>query len=355
MRAKKTVDLNAIKANYENVKALAGGRRVMCVLKADAYGHGAVRVAEFLRSKGGYAVATVDEAMALKNAVPNDTEILILGKVEKCDIPDCVNNGVSVTVDNIAELTYCNEIAERMHKEANVHIAVNTGMNRIGVKWSEPPTLIKAARTLGSVKLKGVYSHIYSRESALLQNKRFNSYLSGDKEKNYLTHLAATQTLCDENIGCDMVRVGIGLYGYGLKNAFPAMGVKCRVLSVNRLIAGDIVGYDGRYIAKKEEFSATLSIGYADGLMRSYTGGEVIIGGKKRKIIGNVCMDMCFALVDEKVHVGDEAVIIGAMGDKQITAEDVALKANTIPYEVLTSFKRMETEYIAGGHSVFLS
>ena len=343
MRAKKIVSVEALRKNLLRVKSLAYGRRVMCVVKADAYGHGGVKTAEILDNDGGYAVATAKEALELKNSPNINSEILVLGKLEEEELSECIYRGISVTVDTGEELKYCSYKAEKMHKSANVHIAVNTGMNRIGVKWDTQNNLISLAKSFDNISLKGVFTHIYSERSAESQLERFNSFLKG--EEKVLTHVAATLTLLNKNVSGDMVRVGLGLYGYGIEGVTPAMSIKCRVLAVNRLIAGDIVGYDGRYRAKGEEFSATLSLGYADGLRRDYSGGEVIIGGKKRKIIGNICMDMCFALVDGSVKVGDEAIIIGNDGKNRITAKSVADFCKTIPYEILTSFKRMPTVY----------
>ena len=141
------------------------------------------------------------------------------------------------------------------------------------------------------------------------------------------------------------MRVGLGLYGYGVEGTLPALEVKSSITRVNRLMAGDTVGYGGMFRAKRACVVATVPVGYADGLYRSYTGGEVLVNGSFAKIVGNVCMDCCFVLVGEGAKPGDEVVFLGRQGAKEISAERIASKLGTIPYEVLTSFRRMNTIY----------
>ena len=349
MRAVKEVNLNAIRENYFSTKSLVGKTKITCVVKADAYGHGARKIAETLADCENFAVATVDEAIELRNVAADNAEILILGKVEENDFAECVSRNISLSVDSYKELNSLNELCFKMHKRVNVHIALNTGMNRIGYSYRKSPyKLINYAYSLPHVNVSGVFTHIYDCGScdAEEQRKRFDEALKSCKlSENTFRHVAATGKLTDKNFRYDMVRLGIGLYGYGLDFVIPAMSVKCRVVAVNQLIAGDTVGYGGLFKAKKPLLCATLSIGYADGVPRNYH-GDVLISGKRRKIVGSICMDMCFAIVGKEVNVGDEAVLLGRQGKEMITAEEIADRCKTISYEILTGFKRMKTEYV---------
>ncbi|HBF86375.1 MAG TPA: hypothetical protein DDW54_01700 [Clostridiales bacterium] len=153
--------------------------------------------------------------------------------------------------------------------------------------------------------------------------------------------MAATDALKYGDVFFDAVRLGIGLYGYGAEGVSPALTVFGRVIRTARLETGETVGYGGEYVASGGETVATVALGYADGLPRAYSGGYILIGGKRRKVIGRICMDMCFSEADESVKAGDTAVFLGRQGNEEITAEEIARKVGTIPYEILVGFKRI--------------
>ncbi len=344
MRAKKEVNLEVIKDNYRKIKEKVK-KRVICVVKADAYGHGLYEVAKKLDSKDGFAVATAEEGMEVVEAVKGKRPVLLLGKVEKEDVAKLINSGISMTAYEREVLVYIDKQAKRLNKRASVHIAVNTGMNRIGVIEKEGKQIITFAKSLKNLSVDGVYSHFYDaddNQARISQLAAFKRVVDGE---NIFSHISATSGISYGDCVLDGARVGLGLYGYGLDFLSPSMSVKCRVVAKNRLIEGDIVGYCAKFVAKKPIVCLTLSMGYADGVPRSFTGGEVIVGGKKRKIIGNVCMDCCFCEGDENVSIGEEAVFIGESAGMRLTAEDFARSAKTIPYEILCSFKRIKTFY----------
>ncbi len=221
-------------------------------------------------------------------------------------------------------------------------------MNRIGVKDMQQAANLCDMCNLCGVKITGVFSHLYdcaNDEISARQLQKFKE-LSRVFSKTAIRHLSASGRAADPNYAFSAVRLGIGLYGYGENFVSPCMCVTGEVVRNVRLKRGESVGYGGNFVAEKPTFVATVSVGYADGLLRSYTGGEVIINGKKRKIIGRVCMDYCFVEVDCDVRAGDEVIFIGESGNQKITAEDMAKKVGTISYEVLTGFKRLKKRYI---------
>ena len=344
MRAEKTVDLAIVKENYRKIREKVG-KRVICVVKANAYGHGLYEVAKALDAEGGFAVATAEEGLEAVEAVKGKRPVLMLGRAEKDEVGKLVENGVSLTVYEKEVLLYVDKTAKRLNKRASVHIAVNTGMNRIGASERESKEIAAFAKSLNNISVDGIYSHFYDADDSrarISQLERFKRVITGE---NIFSHIAATSGIKYPDCILDGARVGLGLYGYGLDYVRPSMGVKCRVVAKNRLIEGDIVGYSAKFVAKRPTVCLTLSMGYADGVPRSFSGGEVIINGKKRKIIGNVCMDCCFAEGDEKVRVGDEAVFFGENGGVSSSAEDLAGFSGTISYEILCGFKRLKTRY----------
>ena len=221
-------------------------------------------------------------------------------------------------------------------------------MNRTGVKGGrEFAELSAEIRTHGNLSLCGAYSHLYDGANESRSLRQLDGFLSATAcEKCLPKHISATSRALDGRFSLSAVRLGIGMYGYGADFVKPCLSLIGYVVRVRRINAGEAVGYGGRYIALKPTYVATLSLGYADGLPRSMSGGDVIINGKKRKIIGNVCMDYCFAEVDAKTRAGDGAIFIGEENGIRITAEDVARRDNTICYEILTRLGRVHKEYI---------
>lgn len=345
MRGIKKIYLNKIVENFAVLSAAVGENvKKICVVKADAYGHGIKEVVQALGDADCFAVATVDEAAEVR--LVTDKRVLVLGYTDRCEKAFCAACGIEVAVwtgKDVEDAAYA-----AGGKDISVHIAIDSGMNRIGVKTEEELSgLIRAATERPNVKIKGVFSHLYAAEdraAAFCQKEKFDrfcSLLPFRAER----HLAATGGLTYP-FGYEAVRFGIGLYGYGFSGVSPAMSVSGTVVRVSRLFAGETVGYGGEFIAERDCFAATLSLGYADGVSRRAAGGEVVIGGKRRKLVGRVCMDMCFALVDKDVSAGDEAVFLGSQGEETITAEDIARHTGTISYEVLTGYKRIKAVFI---------
>lgn len=349
MRGYIEVNLKNVLSNCKFVKKrLPVGVKLAAVVKADAYGHGARRIAETLEEKVDYfVVATVGEGEEVREITKKP--ILCLSPFSDKELKRCILKRIETSVSCEDDLKRIIRASEYMNIKAYVHLCVDTGMNRMGIKTEKSAyKLINSASLCRTVAIKGVYSHFFDGGNGDIneeQAERFDK-IAEKFGADTIKHMAATDTCLNENYRFDMVRLGIGLYGYGIIGLKPCMSFKSRVARVCRIKAGETVGYGGKFVAKKNCFSATISAGYADGVPRSFTGGEVLIGGKRRKIIGSVCMDYCFALVDGSVSVGDEVVFIGEQSGEVLTAEDMAKPCKTIPYEILTGVKRFEKIYI---------
>lgn len=349
MRGYIEVNLKNVLFNCEFVKnRLPVGVKLAAVVKADAYGHGAEKVVKTIDEKVDYfVVATVEEGEEVREITKKP--ILCLSPFSDGELKRCILKKIETSVSSEDDLKRIIRASEDMNIKAYVHLCVDTGMNRMGIKTEKCAyKLINSANLCRTVAIKGVYSHFFDGENKETDEKQATVFrkVAGKFGADTIRHMAATDTCLNENYRFDMVRLGIGLYGYGIIGLKPCMSFKSRVARVCRIKAGETVGYGGKFVAKKDCFSATISAGYADGVPRSFTGGEVLIGGKRRKIIGSVCMDYCFALVDGSVSVGDEAVFIGEQSGEELTAEDMAKSCKTIPYEILTGVKRFEKIYI---------
>lgn len=349
MRGYIEVNLKNVLSNIEFVKnRLPNGVKLAAVVKADAYGHGARRIVSAIDEKVDYFVAaTVEEGEEIRESTKKP--ILCLSPFLEKEIKRCILKKIETSVSSEDDLKTIIRASEDMNIKAYVHICVDSGMNRMGIKTKKCAyKLINSVKLCRTVAIKGVYSHFYDGENNETREKQAGVFGSISKcfGSEPLRHIAATNACLNEKYSFDMIRLGIGLYGYGISGLKPSMSFKSRVSRVCKIKAGEAVGYGGRFVAEKDCFSATISAGYADGVPRSFSGGEVLIKGKRRKIIGNVCMDYCFALVDGSVSVGDEVVFFGKQGGEELTAEDAARACGTISYEILTGARRLEKIYI---------
>lgn len=343
-------------------KNLPRGARLAAVVKADAYGHGAVGVVKAIREKVDYFVtASAEEAEEVRELTKKP--ILSLASLSESEATRCVLKGIEISVSSESDVRMLAAISERTGVCAYVHICADTGMNRMGIKGEKPAyRLINGVLSCKNLSIKGVYSHFFDCSDKKKTGKQFAAFCKAAKlvPQNAVRHIAATEGFFDKNYVLDMVRIGIGLYGYGEqkpqgatkmpKHAVgklkPVMSLKSYVARVAKIKKGETVGYGGRFEATEDCYVATVSAGYGDGVPRSFTGGNVLIGGKKRKIVGNICMDFCFALADKNVKAGDEVVFFGRQGGEILTAEDMADACGTISYEILTGVKRYERVYI---------
>lgn len=336
-------------------KILPAGARLAAVVKADAYGHGAAEVVKAIRENVDYFVtASAEEAEEVRELTKKP--VLCLAALSESEATRCVLKGIEISVSSESDVRMLAAISERTGVCAYVHICVDTGMNRMGIKGEKSAyRLINGVLSCKNLSIKGVYSHFFDCSDEERTSEQFAAFCKVAKlvPQNAVRHIAATEGFFDKNYVLDMVRIGIGLYGYEEKetkykaeNLKPVMSLKSYVVRVAKIKKGETVGYGGRFEAMEDCYVATISAGYGDGVPRSFTGGNVLIGGRKRKIVGNICMDFCFALADKNVKVGDEVVFFGGQGGEVLTAEDMADACGTISYEILTGVKRYEKVYI---------
>lgn len=364
------IDLDAIESNFLSLKnRVKGGVKVCCVVKADAYGHGSVAVSKTLEDKTDYfAVAALEEGVTLRQAGIKKP-ILILSYTNPLQYETLIENGLTATIFNTQEAVLLSDTARRMGKKAKVHIAVDTGMSRIGfMPTKESANEVKKISELDAVDLEGLFSHYAKADyadktNANAQTQRFDSFISLLEERGVkipIKHICNSAGIIDFDKQYDMVRMGISLYGIYpsdevLKQRVsltPAMEVISHVIHVKDIEAGTGVGYGQIYVAKEKRTIATVSIGYADGYNRSLTGkGYVIVRGQKAPITGKVCMDQIMVDVTDipGVKVGDHAVILGRMGQEEITADALGEKCESFGYEVVCTFMpRVKRYYYRG-------
>ena len=348
------MDLGAIRHNVRALMRHAPNSRLMAVVKADAYGHGAVPVARAALEAGAssLAVATAEEGVELRRAGIT-APILVF--------TDLLAEGLTLAVEHRLEVTAhsipsAKRIATRPGLE--VHLKINTGMNRWGV---EPGEVGEARRILGA-RLAGVYTHLASADSDKEATERqlalFDAVLAAQDFGGALVHAAnSAGTLWHSRSHYECVRPGVALYGLhpagdegdpadeGLR---PALSLKSYVASIRRLSPGEGVSYGLTFRAKEPMLAATVPVGYAEGYHRLLSNKAVaLIRGERRSILGRVTMDAVVFGVDEGVEVGDEVVLVGEQGRENIRAEELARWASTINYEVTTGIegRRVERSY----------
>ena len=343
------IDLDAIAANMAAIRQRTG-KPVMAVVKADAYGHGAIPVARLLQeSCSFFGVSSVLEAMELRQA-GIQTPILILGHTPPAAFPVLVKEGIRPTIYTLAGAESFSRAAAAAGKKAPIHIAVDTGMSRIGFQVSEESAdeCAKIAK-LPSIEIEGLFSHqmLLSRGISVPIRHMNNSAGLMNFENHY-----------------DMVRAGIVLYGMYPSTDVdparlplrPALSWHSRVTHVKTLPAGREISYGGTCVLEKETVIATVPVGYADGYRRSLSSRfHVLIHGKKAPILGRVCMDQLMVDVTgiPNVKSSNPVVLVGADGEETITMEQIAAAADSFNYEFVCGIsRRVPRRYIQGGETV---
>ncbi len=346
----RVVDLQAIRDNVCALKkAVLPNVKLMAVVKADAYGHGMIQVAKAAISAGAsfLGVATPDEGVLLReNHI--DAPILVFGALNRDGAEAAVQYGLTQTVCRADMIHWLRMECERWQKEAFVHIKVDTGMGRIGVRTQdEAQAVLEALQNAPKVKLTGAYTHFADadgseEEFTHLQLVAFER-ITGKLPKGILRHAAnSAATLRFPQTHFDMVRTGIALYGCPpVKTDVPLRPAQrwvTAVIHVKEIGPGDTVSYGRTFTADKHMRVATLPVGYGDGYHRMLSGrGKVLIGGDFAPILGRVCMDQTMVDVTDipAAVPGAEAVLLGRQGPNEITADQMGQWAGTISYEVL--------------------
>lgn len=372
------VNLDAIRYNMEQMHQKISPKAAMIgVIKADGYGHGAVPVGrelEQLKFVSGYAVATAEEAMILRCAKLMKP-ILVLGYTFPYCYEDMIRNDVRLTVfreDMIKELSAC---AQKIGKTAKVHIKVDTGMTRIGIRPDESGVefVSKVFETKG-LEPEGIFTHFAradeaDKQYAKKQLERFRSFLTLLEEKCGYTipirHCSNSAAILElPEAGMDAVRAGIALYGLwpseemSKENIFlrPALSLKSRIVFIKDVEKGEAVSYGGTYVTPKKLRIATIPVGYGDGYPRGLSNkGYVLIRGKKAPILGRVCMDQFMVGLEEipDAKEGDTVTLIGADGDEKITMEELGGISGRFNYELACDLgKRIPRVYTKDGKEI---
>ena len=340
------INLDAIRQNAEAIKA-STGKRLIAVVKADAYGHGVVPVIEALRTVADmFAVATIEEGVALRQAGIRDP-ILVLFSSSSEQAAPIVAHGLTPTISDWEFADRLNAVASKI---ISVHVNINTGMNRSGIHWTEAGQFLSRLKTLHRLHVEGVFTHLATADETdkhfvFVQLKRFSSVLEKVSNGSELVHAAnSAATLAIPEAHFDAVRPGLSLYGIYPASERPiqlepALTWKTRVGWIGTILESEGVSYGLKYKAPRETRVAMVQAGYGDGYPRALSGvGEVLIGGARRLIIGSVCMDVSVVRLasTDTVSIGDEVVLIGKQGNAEITVDALAHRTGTIAYEILT-------------------
>lgn len=345
-------------SNLNKIKSLTN-TKVICIVKANAYSHGDIQTMNILQKNGvtDFAVASVEEGIHLRNGGCTGN-ILVLGGCLFDHIPYAVQNNITLTVCDVDFANQLSEYATQNNCSVNIHIKLNTGMNRIGFNCTNDNYIVDAVKkieyinALNGVNIVGAFTHFAvsdeqnGTEFTNSQIEKLNAVKNALIQKNIKIdcwHAANSGAILNyKNAHLDAVRAGILLYGcydsFGEDCAFkPVLSLKSTITYINTLSKGDSVSYGCTYTADKSTTTATVSIGYGDGLPRSLSNrGSVLINGKIAKIVGRVCMDQIIVDVTNiDCKVGDTVTIIGTDGENSITATDIAKIDNTISYEIL--------------------
>jgi len=363
------VDLGALEFNYRQIqKRIPEGVKLLAVVKADAYGHGAIPVSLKLEKLGVeyLGVAIPEEGVELRRGGVK-APILVLGGIFGREVDQIFRFRLTPVIFRKDSLKLLSREAERRRRKVKVHLKVDTGMGRLGVPLSAWPDFLKEVKRFPKIEIEGILSHfsMLDAEKDLTQNQwgAFQRAVTIAQEMGiscqYL-HMASSATLTAfPGYSAKLVRPGIMLYGSYPSPKFqsliplkPVMTLKTRIHFLKSVPPGTRISYGGTFKTKRESLIATLPIGYADGYSHHLSNhGEVLIHGKRAPVVGKVCMD--FIMVDvtdiPRVSMGDEVILMGRQGREQITAEEIAEKINSISYEVLCLIgKRVPRVYKEG-------
>ncbi len=349
------VSLGALSHNFAEVLRRAMGRKVLAVVKAQAYGHGPVPVARHLLAQGAYmlGVALVEEGRQLREA-GIEAPILVMGPVFPGQADAVAAWRLTPALSGSTVARALSDAGQRRSQRITVHVKVDTGMNRTGVSPEAAPALIRELMAFEGIVVEGLMTHfadadLRDKAFASHQMERFEKLLETLADQGIdipLRHAANSAAVLDyPRALLTMVRPGLMLYGYdpveGNASGVdlqPVLSLLTRIFLLKKVPAGTPVSYGRTFVTRRESLIATIPIGYADGFSRALSNrGEALVRGVRVPVAGRVCMDMTMLDVTDVpgVREGDEVVLIGSSGGERITAADLAEKTGTIPYEVL--------------------
>ena len=355
----------AIEKNVRQLRSkLSKNCQFMAVVKADGYGHDAELVSQYA-IKGGASqlgVATLNEGIKLRSSGVKKP-ILILGNLyTKRDLNICFKNDLMPTISSIRECLICNNIGKHFGSKFPLHLKVDTGMSRLGFEYNKFVQQFEKIKSFENILIRGIYSHLSSADEAnaldpksitQLQRLNFNELLKHinlDRNNEIKIHFAnSAGMLINKDFHFHMVRVGLSMYGYSPLDKIdknlslkPALSLKVKVAFIRTIDKGVSVSYGGKFVSLRKTKLAVLSIGYADGVPRNLSGKiNVIYNNKFYPQIGSITMDQMMVDITDsnEIKVGSTMLLLGSDGDKTISPLEWARKSNTIPWEILCSFK----------------
>lgn len=372
-----TINLDAVRNNLNQMrKNINHNCKIMAVIKTDAYGHGAIQIAKEFQNEDylyGFAVATVEEAQILiRHGIYKP--ILILGYAFQEHYESIVKHNIRSTVFKYETAKLLSEEAVKQGKEVRIHIAVDTGMSRIGFQVEEESiNVISKIHQLKNLKIEGIFTHFakadeVDKEFSFQQINKFNTFVNWLEEKGIvipLKHSSNSAGIIEiREANMNIVRAGILIYGLwpskdvkqDVIKSTPVLGLKSHIVHVKKLPAGRSISYGGTYVTKSEETIATIPIGYGDGYPRGLSNkGYVLIHGRKAPIRGRVCMDQFMVDVTgiDDVKDGDEVVLIGEQQGEHITVEELSELCGRFNYEFICDLgKRIPRVFYKNGKIV---
>ncbi|MBI1561472.1 alanine racemase [Helicobacter pylori] len=368
------VNTASLRHNFSAVKSIVPkDAHIMAVVKANAYGAGAIKASEiFLQEGANYlGVATLDEALELRSHF-SKTPILILGYSPNSNASMLIDNDLSVMIFSLEQAEVFSQMALKSQKRLKIHLKIDTGMHRLGLEPNfKSIEIIKKIRALKGLEIEGIFTHLSNADAKIKthaknQMKAFNAFLEQlldqkiEFQYRHAYNSAGILSLCNgnENRLLNLYRPGIMLYGFypsnGMKETCPTIlknviSLKAQIVQIRSVKKGEFIGYGEHFYTNEETLVGVLALGYADGLARALGNRiQVVINNQLAPLIGKVCMDQCFVKLNNiQAKEGDEAILFGDKSAKANDASEIAALLNTIPYETISTLsKRLERVYI---------
>ncbi|GAA9680351.1 alanine racemase [Helicobacter pylori] len=368
------VNTASLRHNFGAVKSIVPkDAHIMAVVKANAYGAGAIKASEiFLQEGANYlGVATLDEALELRSHF-SKTPILILGYSPNSNASMLIDNDLSAMIFSLEQAEVFSQMALKSQKRLKIHLKIDTGMHRLGLEPNfKSIEIIKKIRTLKGLEIEGIFTHLSNADAKIKthaknQIKAFNAFLEQlldqkiEFQYRHAYNSAGILSLCNgnENRLLNLYRPGIMLYGFypsnGMKETCPTIlknvvSLKAQIVQIRSVKKGEFIGYGEHFYTNEETLVGVLALGYADGLMRALGNRiQVAINNQLAPLIGKVCMDQCFVKLNNiEAKEGDEVILFGDKSAKANDASEIAALLNTIPYETISTLsKRLERVYI---------
>jgi len=367
------ISLSKLRRNFQRIRELAGARRVMAVIKADAYGHGAVPVARCLAACGvdWFGVATVEEALELR-AAGIEQPVLLLGGLYMSDPAHLIEYRLTPSISSTMRLDTYAECARRYGRPIEFHLKVDSGLGRLGLPLDRLTAFVEHYRELAGLQLKGFFTHLASAEDLVAsqtdeQGQLFSTALGElrrlEVEPAWVHVSNSAALLTGRKFPENLVRIGALLYGYCMPLVVspgqelpqvpefePILTFKSRVVYMKDVPSGTPLGYGAAFHARRPSRIATVPVGYADGLSHALSNrGYAIVRGRRARIVGSISMDLSLLDVTDipGTNIGDEIILMGQSDHCSITAIEIAQLLDTVPYEVLCSIgKRVPRIYV---------